>query len=61
MWISDVDNHRMFENAYDWDGVKTIYEEGEYAEKSIWDSQMPQASADELLDEIVSEADSPES
>ena len=43
-YASNVDNHRMLmgdvcdikdlSGAYDWDGVKTIYEEGEYAEKS---------------------------
>ncbi|MEC7664445.1 MAG: FEA1-related lipoprotein [Candidatus Thermoplasmatota archaeon] len=43
-YASNVDNHRMLmgdvcdikdlSGAYDWDGVKTIYEEGEYAKKS---------------------------
>ena len=43
-YASNVDNHRMLmgdvcdikdlSGAYDWDGVKDIYENGEYAEKS---------------------------
>ncbi len=43
-YASDVDNHRMLmgdvcdikdlSGAYDWDGVKEIYENGEHAEKS---------------------------
>ena len=43
-YASNVDNHRMLmgdvcdikdlSGAYDWDGVKDIYEDGEYAEKS---------------------------
>ena len=43
-YASNVDNHRMLmgdvcdikdlSGAYDWDGVKDIYESGEYAEKS---------------------------
>ena len=43
-YASNVDNHRMLmgdvcdikdlSGAYDWEGVKTIYEDGKYAEKS---------------------------